>query len=88
MIAVINNEGDFAKYKGALKGKMLLLGTGRELPMSLQPLAVRRSDADLAATRAAPVVRLAASGRQARRPPAPAAQTRLVEARISSFSAP
>jgi len=46
-IAVMNNEGDFAKYKGTLKGKMLLLGTGRELAMSLQPLALRRSDADL-----------------------------------------
>jgi hypothetical protein len=49
MIAVINNEGDFAKYKGTLKGKMLLLGTGRDLPMSLQPLALRRSDAELEA---------------------------------------
>ena len=48
-IAVIANEGDFAKYKGTLKGKILLLGTGRELAMSVQPLAVRRSDADLAA---------------------------------------
>ena len=48
-IAAIANEGDFAKYTGTLKGKILLLGTGRELPMSLQPLAVRRSDADLAA---------------------------------------
>ena len=47
MIAVINNEADFAKYKGALKGKMLLLGTGRNLSMSVQPLASRRSDADL-----------------------------------------
>jgi hypothetical protein len=47
MIAVINNEADFAKYKGTLKGKMLLLGTGRNLSMSLQPLASRRSDADL-----------------------------------------
>jgi len=48
-IAVINNEGDFAKYKGTLKGKVLLLGTGRDLPMSLQPLALRRSDAELEA---------------------------------------
>jgi hypothetical protein len=48
-IAVIANEGDFAKYKGTLKGKMLLLGTGRELAMSVQPLAVRRSDENLAA---------------------------------------
>jgi hypothetical protein len=48
MIAVINSDADFAKYKGALKGKMLLLGTGRTLAMSVQPLASRRSDADLA----------------------------------------
>ena len=54
MIVVINNEGDFAKYKGTLKGKMVLLGPGRELPMSVQPLAVRRSDADLAALAQAP----------------------------------
>ena len=48
MIVAINNEADFAKYKGMLKGKMVLLGPGRELQMSLQPLGLRRSDADLA----------------------------------------
>lgn len=47
-IAVINNEADFAKYRGTLKGKILLLGTGRDLSLSLQPLALRRSDTDLA----------------------------------------
>jgi hypothetical protein len=55
MIAAIENEGDFAKYKGTLKGKILLLGTGRELSMSLQPLATRRSDADLTALTQLPV---------------------------------
>ena len=38
MIVAINNEADFAKYKGMLKGKIVLLGPGRELAMSLQPL--------------------------------------------------
>src|SRR5436190_18066618 len=48
VIVAIANEGDFAKYKGMLKGKIVLLGPGRELQMSLQPLASRRSDTDLA----------------------------------------
>src|SRR5258706_784115 len=55
MIAVINSDADFAKYKGALKGKMLLLGTGRNLAMSVQPLASRRSDTDLAELAQLPV---------------------------------
>jgi carboxypeptidase Q len=54
VIVAINAEGDFAKYKGMLKGKMVLLGPGRELQMSLQPLALRRSDTDLATLAQAP----------------------------------
>jgi carboxypeptidase Q len=54
MIVAINNEADFDKYKGMLKGKMVLLGPGRELQMSLQPLGLRRSDAELAALTQAP----------------------------------
>jgi hypothetical protein len=53
-IAVLAAETDFGKYKGKLRGKIVLVGTGRELQMSLQPLAVRRSDADLAALTQAP----------------------------------
>jgi carboxypeptidase Q len=53
-IAVLNAEPDFAKYKDKLRGKIVLVGTGRELQMSLQPLAVRRSDTDLAALSQAP----------------------------------
>src|SRR5215468_1620324 len=54
VIVAINNDADFAKYKGTLKDKMVLLGPGRELQMSLQPLALRRSDSDLAALAQAP----------------------------------
>jgi len=53
-IAVIASEADFAKYRGALRGKIVLLGNGRELSMSTQPLASRRSDSDLAALAVAP----------------------------------
>jgi hypothetical protein len=56
MIVAIANEADFAKYKGMLKGKMVLLGPGRELQMSLQPLAQRRTDTDLVTLAQAPDV--------------------------------
>jgi hypothetical protein len=54
MIVAITSEADFAKYKGMLKGKIVLLGPGRELQMSLQPLGTRRTDADLATLTQAP----------------------------------
>src|SRR5258705_10720088 len=72
MIVAINNEGDFAKYKGTLKGKMVLLGPGRELQMSLQPLGLRRSDADLATIAQAPDAAQGAGGRGQRPPGADA----------------
>jgi hypothetical protein len=54
VIVAITNEADFARYKGMLRGKIVLLGPGRDLPMSLQPLASRRTDADLAGLTQAP----------------------------------
>ena len=72
MIVAINNEGDFAKYKGMLKGKIVLLGPGRELQMSLQPLGLRRSDADLATIAQAPDAAQGAGGRGQRPPGADA----------------
>ena len=48
MIVSIANESDFAKYKGKLRGKMVLYGEGRNLALSTEPLATRRTDADLA----------------------------------------
>jgi len=72
MIVAINNEADFNKYKGMLKGKMVLLGPGRELPMSLQPLGLRRSDADLATIAQAPDAAQVGGGRGQRPPGADA----------------
>src|SRR5438309_6755777 len=66
VIVAINNEADFAKYKGTLKGKMVLLGPGRELQMSLQPLGLRRTDTELATIAQAPD---AAQGGRGQRPP-------------------
>jgi len=65
-IVAITTEADFAKYKGMLKGKMVLLGPGRELQMSMQPLGLRRTDADLATIAQAPD---AAQGGRGQRPP-------------------
>jgi carboxypeptidase Q len=69
VIVAIASEGDFAKYKGTLKGKMVLLGPGRDLQMSLQPLGARRSDSDLAALAQAPD----AAGGRGQAPPGAAA---------------
>src|SRR5436190_10311978 len=54
IIVAIATEADFARYKGTLQGKIVLLGPGRDLQMSVQPLASRRTDADLAAIEQAP----------------------------------
>jgi hypothetical protein len=55
-IAAITTEADFARYKDSLRGKIVLLGAGRELPLNLQPLASRRSESDLATLATAPQV--------------------------------
>jgi carboxypeptidase Q len=53
-IVVINSDADFDKYKGKIRGKMVLLGPGRDLQLSLNPLAMRRSDSDLITLSLAP----------------------------------
>jgi carboxypeptidase Q len=70
MIVAIGSEADFAKYTGMLRGKMVLLGPGRDLQMSLQPLALRRTDADLATLAQAPD---AVQGGRGQAPPGAAA---------------
>jgi carboxypeptidase Q len=50
----IKSEQDFEKYKGRLKGKIVLVDSLRELPMISTPPAKRLSDADLANTAQAP----------------------------------
>jgi hypothetical protein len=56
-IAAITTEADFARYKGTLRGKIVLLGAGRDLALSAQPLSSRRSAADLATLATAPAGR-------------------------------
>ena len=41
------NEGDLAKFKGKLKGKIVLIGAPREVQARFEPLANRLSDDDL-----------------------------------------
>lgn len=53
-IVAIDNESDFAKYKGTLRGRMVLYGEGRNLALSTEPLSTRRTDADLARLAEAP----------------------------------
>jgi carboxypeptidase Q len=53
-IAIIANDADLEKYKGKLRDKIVLLGAGRDLTMSVNPLALRRSDNDLLALTLAP----------------------------------
>jgi carboxypeptidase Q len=47
VIANLNNDADLNNNKGKLKGKIVLIGPGRDLPMSLQPLATRRTEQNL-----------------------------------------
>ena len=68
MIVGIASEADFAKYKGTLRGRIVLLGRGRNLEMSLQPLASRLSDGELGTLLQAP-----GPNTNAQRPPGTAA---------------
>jgi carboxypeptidase Q len=50
----INAEEDFAKYKGQLQGKIVLIAKPRELKAAFAPMALRHSDEDLTKMAAAP----------------------------------
>jgi len=51
----ISNETDFAKYKGQLRGKIVLVTRPRELKAEFSPLAVRYTDEELAKMAVAPM---------------------------------
>jgi len=57
--AVLKKEEDLAKYKGKLKGKIVLIDPPREIKLSLKPLARRYTEKDLEdrALAAEPVLR-------------------------------
>ena len=54
VLAVIRTEADMEKFKGKLKGKIVLTEEARPLAPQLEPLSRRYSDADLASTALAP----------------------------------
>ncbi len=54
ILAVIRTDADMEKYKGKLKGKIVMTSTPRELPFPTTPDAKRYSDADLAEEAEAP----------------------------------
>src|ERR1700728_3458817 len=47
MIAPITTEADMAKYKGKLKGKVVLASAPRDLELSTKPLSSRYGEAEL-----------------------------------------
>ena len=51
MLAPLHSEEDFAKYKGKLKGKIVLIFDPRELAMHTEPEARRLTDEEIEARR-------------------------------------
>ncbi len=47
MIAILSTDADMAKYKGKLKGKVILATAPRPVELGIRPLLSRYSDADL-----------------------------------------
>ena len=45
--ATMQNNADLDRYKGRLKGKIVFMGAGRELPLNTNPVSVRYSDQEL-----------------------------------------
>lgn len=64
----IDGDADFAKYRGKLAGKVVMLAPMREVAPRFEPLAARRSEADLAKLEAAPMPAPAAMGPRASAP--------------------
>ncbi|HUS05902.1 MAG TPA: M20/M25/M40 family metallo-hydrolase, partial [Bryobacteraceae bacterium] len=53
-LALIQSEGDFARWRGTLKGRIAFLDAVRDLPLMTTPAAKRYSDAELVERGAAP----------------------------------
>ena len=54
MVALIRTEADIEKFKGKLKGKIVMISPTRELPFPTSPEAHRYSEVDLESEAAAP----------------------------------
>lgn len=64
----IDGDADFETYRGKLAGKIVMLAPMREVAPRFEPLAARRSEADLAKLEAAPMPAPAAMGPRASAP--------------------
>ena len=64
----IDGDADFEKYRGKLAGKLVMLAPMREVAPRFEPLAARRTDADLATLEAAPMPAPTAMGPRASAP--------------------
>lgn len=91
VLAVLRTEADFEKYKGQLRGKMVLTMAPKDLEMSMTPLAHRLTEAEIAQRSITPDPSRAAFGpagpprnANAAPPPDPAAQRRFRE-RLTQF---
>jgi len=92
VLAPLNSEADFEKYKGQLRGKMVLTMTPKELTMPTTPLAHRLTEDELFQRAMTPDPSRqvfgpggpAAANRNAGPPPDPAAQRRFRE-RMAQF---
>jgi hypothetical protein len=49
LVVTIDNDSDMERYRGRIKGKILLMGTGRVVNVPTQPVSARYSDQELQA---------------------------------------
>ncbi len=66
MFVTIRSEADFDKYKGKLKGKVIMMSEARPLPFRTDPLGRRYTDEELSQMAIAPEPRLPFAGRGGR----------------------
>jgi carboxypeptidase Q len=78
VMAKIDSEPDFERYRGKLRGAIVMMGAPPEVKASWEPLARRLSDEELARMAAAPA---AAAGRQGGPPNAEQMRARFAAAR-------
>ena len=94
MMAVINTDDDLERFKGKLRGKIVLIAAPHASELAVNPMARRLSDAELAAAMAAPDPQFGNPAELPlgfpQRPPAPSARrggpdTRVRRAQLNKF---
>jgi carboxypeptidase Q len=82
----VKTDADFAKYKGKLKGKIVLMTPPAPVPAHFEPQGVRMGDKELLALADAPTP--GAGGQRPRRPQPPATPATPAQAAASETTAP